>query len=186
MDSGMISKIEKAKRYAEEPERVSFQSFVVQFRGTHESHRVTYDRGAGRASCEFLRSAALCSHSMAMERLLDPMLTISLGSRVTNRWERRRSLARAAAVGMTTGPAACSGRALAGDRAAWRPDGGACDAVGGSGYRRDRPFVALERWGERFTARLYTPDEVAYCRGRVPELAAALPPRPSPKPWAPA
>jgi len=31
---------------------------------------------------------------------------------------------------------------------------------------------ALERWGERFTARLYTPDEVAYCRGRVPELAA--------------
>lgn len=31
---------------------------------------------------------------------------------------------------------------------------------------------ALERWGERFTGRLYTEDEVAYCRGRVPELAA--------------
>jgi holo-[acyl-carrier protein] synthase len=31
---------------------------------------------------------------------------------------------------------------------------------------------ALERWGERFSGRLYTPGEVAYCRGRVPELAA--------------
>ena len=31
---------------------------------------------------------------------------------------------------------------------------------------------ALERWGERFLWRVYTPAEVAYCRGRVPELAA--------------
>lgn len=31
---------------------------------------------------------------------------------------------------------------------------------------------ALERWGERFLERIYTPAEVAYCRGRVPELAA--------------
>jgi holo-[acyl-carrier protein] synthase len=31
---------------------------------------------------------------------------------------------------------------------------------------------ALERFGERFLARVFTPAEVAYCRGRVPELAA--------------
>jgi holo-[acyl-carrier protein] synthase len=31
---------------------------------------------------------------------------------------------------------------------------------------------ALERWGERFLARVYTPAEIAHCRGRVPELAA--------------
>ncbi len=31
---------------------------------------------------------------------------------------------------------------------------------------------ALERWGDRFLRRVYTPAEVAYCRGRVPELAA--------------
>lgn len=30
---------------------------------------------------------------------------------------------------------------------------------------------ALERWGERFLRRVYTPAEVAYCRGRVAELA---------------
>ena len=31
---------------------------------------------------------------------------------------------------------------------------------------------ALQRWGERFLERVYTPAEVAYCRGRVSELAA--------------
>ncbi len=30
---------------------------------------------------------------------------------------------------------------------------------------------AIERWGARFLAHVYTPDEVALCRGHVPELA---------------
>jgi holo-[acyl-carrier protein] synthase len=30
----------------------------------------------------------------------------------------------------------------------------------------------LDRHSERFLRRIYTPEEVAYCRGRVPELAA--------------
>ncbi|MFO7695798.1 MAG: holo-ACP synthase [Anaerolineae bacterium] len=31
---------------------------------------------------------------------------------------------------------------------------------------------ALNRFGDRFLQRVYTPAELAYCRGRVPELAA--------------
>lgn len=31
---------------------------------------------------------------------------------------------------------------------------------------------ALQRWGERFTRRVYTERELAYCRRRLPELAA--------------
>ncbi len=31
---------------------------------------------------------------------------------------------------------------------------------------------AVERWGERFLTKVYTPTELAYCRGRIPELAA--------------
>ena len=31
---------------------------------------------------------------------------------------------------------------------------------------------ALDRWGERFLGRVYTPAEVRFCRGRVSELAA--------------
>jgi holo-[acyl-carrier protein] synthase len=30
----------------------------------------------------------------------------------------------------------------------------------------------LERYGSRFLARVFTPDEIAYCRGRPPNLAA--------------
>lgn len=36
----------------------------------------------------------------------------------------------------------------------------------------DRVRAVLERHGVRFLNRIYTPEEVAYCRGRVPELAA--------------
>jgi len=31
---------------------------------------------------------------------------------------------------------------------------------------------AIERWGARFLGHVYTPAEIAYCRGRAPELAA--------------
>ena len=31
---------------------------------------------------------------------------------------------------------------------------------------------AVERWGDRFLQRIYTDDELAYCRGRIPSLAA--------------
>ena len=41
MYSSLISKIEKAKRYAEQPERITFESFNVRFRGDNGSHRVS-------------------------------------------------------------------------------------------------------------------------------------------------
>lgn len=36
------------------------------------------------------------------------------------------------------------------------------------------PRVAriVKRWGERYLRRVYTDQELAYCRGRIPELAA--------------
>ncbi|MCL7453702.1 MAG: holo-ACP synthase [Anaerolineae bacterium] len=36
----------------------------------------------------------------------------------------------------------------------------------------DRIARAVERYGDRFLARIYTPAELAHCRGRVPELGA--------------
>ena len=35
-----------------------------------------------------------------------------------------------------------------------------------------RIAAVIERWRERFLDRVYTPDELRYCRGRIPELAA--------------
>ncbi len=36
----------------------------------------------------------------------------------------------------------------------------------------DRVAGVLERYGERFLRRIFTPAEIAYCRGRAPNLAA--------------
>ena len=74
MDSGMISKIQKAKRYAEEPDRVHFVQFKVSFQGDHDLYHVAYDEGSWSCECSFFQQRGVCSHTMAMERLLDPML----------------------------------------------------------------------------------------------------------------
>ena len=76
MDSGMISKIEKAKRYAQERERIVFDGFEVTFRGDHNSYRVAYDHGTWSCQCDFFQQRGVCSHTMAMERILDPMLRV--------------------------------------------------------------------------------------------------------------
>ena len=36
----------------------------------------------------------------------------------------------------------------------------------------------LDRYGERFLKRVFTPDEIAYCRGRAPNLAGRFAARP--------
>jgi hypothetical protein len=74
MDSGMIGKIQKAKLYAEEPERVRFERFQVEVRGANSQHAVSYDQGRWRCTCNFFASRGVCSHTMAMERLLGVML----------------------------------------------------------------------------------------------------------------
>jgi hypothetical protein len=70
MDSGMIGKIEKSKRYAEEPERIRFEEFRVTFQGTNSEHRVSYEAGTWSCTCNFFAGRGVCSHTMAMERLL--------------------------------------------------------------------------------------------------------------------
>lgn len=75
IDSGMINKIQKAKEYAAEPHRIQFQSFSVQFDGMNEGHRVTYgDGGNWHCDCNYFNGHGVCSHTMAMERLLGVMI----------------------------------------------------------------------------------------------------------------
>ena len=74
MDSAMIGKIEKAKRYAEEPERIQFEEFQVTFQGTNAPHTVSYHKGTWRCTCRFFSGRGVCSHTMAMERVLGVML----------------------------------------------------------------------------------------------------------------
>ena len=74
MDSGMIGKIEKAKRYAEETERICFEQFRVKLEGANSQHTVSYDGGTWNCTCNFFASRGVCSHTMAMERVLGVML----------------------------------------------------------------------------------------------------------------
>jgi len=74
VDSGLVSKIEKARRYAEEQDRISFSQFEVSFRGDHDTYTVRYDHGAWQCGCRFFAQRGVCSHTMAMERILTGML----------------------------------------------------------------------------------------------------------------
>ena len=77
MDYGMIGKIEKSKIYAEERDRIEFESLRVTLRGDNDSsHRVAYDNGEWNCDCSFFSSRGVCSHTMAMERLLADMVEI--------------------------------------------------------------------------------------------------------------
>jgi hypothetical protein len=74
MDYGMIGKIEKAKRYAEQRERFRFDKFHVTFSGENNDHQVSFDSGVFKCDCEFFLLRGRCSHTMALEQVLDKML----------------------------------------------------------------------------------------------------------------
>jgi hypothetical protein len=74
MDNGMIRKYEKAQMYAEETDRIQFQSMSVQFDGRNSPHTVQFDDGAWKCDCDFFQTRGRCSHTMALEIILDDML----------------------------------------------------------------------------------------------------------------
>ena len=74
MDSSIIGKIDKARKYAEEKERVSINSFSATFQGNHNSYDVTFNAGVWSCDCHFFATRGFCSHIMALQRMLDDVL----------------------------------------------------------------------------------------------------------------
>ena len=74
MQSSLIGKIEKAKRYAQEKERITFSELSVKFHGENDDYNIGYKDGKWHCSCSFFASWGLCSHTMALERILGNML----------------------------------------------------------------------------------------------------------------
>jgi hypothetical protein len=74
MQSSLIGKIEKAKRYAQEKDRVVFTDFKVSFRGDNDSYLLSYADGRWTCSCNFFSARGMCSHTMALQRILAEML----------------------------------------------------------------------------------------------------------------
>jgi len=75
MDSSIIGKIEKARHYAEQKDRVNITSFSATFQGNHDQYDVRFENGSWRCECHFFATRDVCSHTMALQRILDEMLT---------------------------------------------------------------------------------------------------------------
>lgn len=76
MNSSMIGKIEKAHRYAQEADRVAFNTFDATIRGDNSDYNVRLTEDGWDCSCPTFRSGILntCSHVMAMQLMLGTML----------------------------------------------------------------------------------------------------------------
>jgi hypothetical protein len=76
MNSSLIGKIEKAQRYQQEPERVTVQSLKADFRGEHDVYHLSLENNHWRCTCSFYSGYGTCSHVMALQRILSPMLSL--------------------------------------------------------------------------------------------------------------
>ena len=74
MQSSLIGKIEKAKLYAQEKDRITFNEFRVKFRGENDSYDISYHDDKWHCTCHFFSNWETCSHTMALERILENML----------------------------------------------------------------------------------------------------------------
>ncbi len=66
MDSGMIGKIDKAKRYAQEPQRFHFTSLTVKIDGENNSHIVKFADNKWNCDCDYFRSHGVCVHTLSL------------------------------------------------------------------------------------------------------------------------
>jgi hypothetical protein len=76
MNSSLIGKIEKAHRYAREPERIAFETFTASFRGSHDDYTVSLTKNGWECTCHTFETHVIgtCSHIMAMQHMLGQML----------------------------------------------------------------------------------------------------------------
>lgn len=76
MHSSLIGKIEKAQRYEHEPERVTISNLQADFRGEHDVYHLSLNDNHWSCSCSFYAGYGTCSHTMALQRILAPMLSL--------------------------------------------------------------------------------------------------------------
>jgi hypothetical protein len=74
MHSSLIGKVEKSKRYAQEPDRVTLSEFSADFRGEHNNYTVSYKDNKWHCTCKFFSQWKTCSHTMALQQLFSMVL----------------------------------------------------------------------------------------------------------------
>ena len=71
MNSSFIRKVEKAKDYALQKERVNLTGCTVLFEGDNGNHIITYEAGSWRCDCDYHIGRDTCTHVMAMQMMLE-------------------------------------------------------------------------------------------------------------------
>lgn len=74
MNSSVIGKIEKAKRYAQERNRMAVTRLNVDFHGENADHKVSLEGDKWSCTCDFFAGHGTCAHTMALERVLEGMV----------------------------------------------------------------------------------------------------------------
>jgi len=77
MDISMVSKLEKAKRYAEERERIHFTGLAVSFDGDNNTHQVSFSGEKWHCDCRFFSTRDWCCHTVAIAKVLEKMVPAS-------------------------------------------------------------------------------------------------------------
>ena len=66
----IVSDVEKAKRYAAETDRIRIIAFDCAFEGYSNVHHISYDSGKWSSTASFFARRGVCSHTMALEKIL--------------------------------------------------------------------------------------------------------------------
>jgi len=75
MHSDLIGKIEKARRYAQEPERIAIDELKARFRGGNNDHIIALSHNHWSCDCSFFRMWQTGAHVMAFQKIFNPMLS---------------------------------------------------------------------------------------------------------------
>lgn len=66
----MRRKIEKAKNYAQQPERFQLQEIKLKMDSNNDVRDIIYKSGKWNCTCEFFKKAGTCSHTMAAQEII--------------------------------------------------------------------------------------------------------------------
>ena len=63
-------KTEKAKNYAQQPERFELQEMKLKMNSLHDVRDILYKDGKWSCTCDFFKKANTCSHTMAVKEII--------------------------------------------------------------------------------------------------------------------
>jgi hypothetical protein len=84
MQSTIVTKAEKAHRYAQEPDRLRITAIAATFEAGGGTHAIQLGEGGWTCDCDFFSSARVCPHVEAASRMLDVHLGENAKPRVVD------------------------------------------------------------------------------------------------------